>query len=644
MNWFSRKFENKEMLRRGLLLMVIDVFAVIISMAGALFVRCDFSFSGVDPQFLTALKQYMWINVVCTIVIFAACNLYTTLWRFASTVEARNTFVAVLLSTTVQEVGMRMLGLRMPRSYPVIYIFLLGGITVLVRFSYRFLRIAKHNIFDMKDIPKVRTMIVGAGAAGFMIVREMKNSKHLRREIPCIIDDDKSKKNTLLHGIPIVGGMSDIPRMAEKYGIEEIVIAIPTLTGERRRELLEICQQTGCKIKALPGIYQIVNDEVSVSMLRNVEIEELLGRDPVDLKTEEVMGYVRGKVVLVTGGGGSIGSELCRQIAMNEPRQLIIFDIYENNAYEVQNELKEKYPDLDLRVQIGSVRDKERIVSLFETFRPQLIFHAAAHKHVPLMEDNAHDAVKNNIFGTLNVARAADQFRAEKMVLISTDKAVRPTNVMGATKRVCEMIIQSMAQHSDTVFASVRFGNVLGSSGSVIPIFRRQIAEGGPVTVTHPEIIRYFMTIPEAVSLVLRCGALARDGELFLLDMGEPVKILDLAENMIRLSGLKPYEDIQIVFTGLRPGEKLYEELLINEDNLVETGKKGIFAATIPAVDTEELKAQLEKMKLLLDDSGSDIRPLLKEIVPEYKIWEKPEDTETAPDAQSAEAPEEVQP
>ena len=623
MSWFNRKFENKEMLLRGALLAVVDAFAVMISMAGALLIRCDFSFSAVDPQFLYALKHYMWINVLCTLIIYAACSLYTTLWRFASTVEARNTVIAVLLSAFVQEFGMRMMRLSMPRSYPVIYIFLLGGITALVRFSYRFLRIAKHNIFDMKDIPKVRTMIVGAGAAGYMIVREMKNSKHMRRVIPCIIDDDKSKRNTLLHGIPVVGGMADIPQCAAKYEIEEIVIAIPTLTGERRRELLEICQQTGCKIKALPGIYQIVNDEVSVSMLRNVEIEELLGRDPVDLRIDEVMDYVRGKIVLVTGGGGSIGSELCRQIAMHDPAQLIVFDIYENNAYEVQNELRKEHPDLDLQVQIGSVRDKERVMSLFETYRPQLVFHAAAHKHVPLMEDSTHDAVKNNIFGTLNIARAADRFGAEKMVLISTDKAVRPTNVMGATKRVCEMIIQCMAQRSKTVFTGVRFGNVLGSSGSVIPIFRRQIADGGPVTVTHPDIIRYFMTIPEAVSLVLQCGALAQGGEIFLLDMGEPVRILDLAENMIRLSGLKPYEDIDIVFTGLRPGEKLYEELLIDEDNIKKTSKEGIFVATLPMVDVEVLHTQLAEMKHLLEDSGSDVRCLLQEIVPEYKIWEK---------------------
>ncbi len=626
MDWFSQRFSNKEMLLRGALLAVIDAFAVVISMAGALYIRCDFSFGAIDPQFLDSLEQYWWINVICTLLIFAICSLYTTLWRFASTVEARNTIIAIILSTIVQIVGMRLLGLPMPRSYPLLYIFLLGVITTLVRFSYRFLRIAKHNIFDMKDIPKVRTMIVGAGAAGFMIVREMKNSKHLRREIPCIIDDDRGKRGTLLHGIPVVGGMRDIPRCAEKYGIEEIVIAIPSLTGDRRRELLEICQQTGCKIKALPGIYQIVNDEVSVSMLRNVEIEELLGRDPVDLKIEEVMDYVHGKTVLVTGGGGSIGSELCRQIAMHEPKKLIIFDIYENNAYEVQNELRKFHPDLDLDVQIGSIRDKERVMSLFETFRPNLVFHAAAHKHVPLMEESTHDAVKNNIFGTRNVALAADRYKAEKMVLISTDKAVRPTNVMGATKRVCEMIIQCMAQRSDTVFAAVRFGNVLGSNGSVIPIFRRQIAEGGPVTVTHPDIIRYFMTIPEAVSLVLQCGAMAKGGEIFLLDMGEPVRIRELAENMIRLSGFKPGEDIKIVYTGLRPGEKLYEELLIDDENIQKTAREGIFAASLPAEDESRLHEQLQRMETLLEDSGSDIRGLLQEIVPEYKIWKNPED------------------
>ena len=625
MNWFQKKTENKEMLVRGILLMIIDVFTVITAMTGALLVRCDFSFSSIDPWFLAGLRSYVWINVVCTILIFGLCSLYTTLWRFASTVEIRNTAIAVLLSAAVQMVGMRLMGIVMPRSYPVLYTFLLGVITVAIRFSYRFLRIAKHNLFDMKDLPKVRTMIVGAGAAGYMIVREMKNSKHMRRDIPCIIDDDKAKKNTLLQGIPIVGGMADIPRIAEQYNIEEIVIAIPTLAGERRKELLEICQETGCKIKALPGIYQIVNDEVSVSMLRNVEIEELLGRDPVDLKTEEVMGYVRGKVVLVTGGGGSIGSELCRQLAIHQPGQLIIFDIYENNAYEIQNELKKLYPDLDLRVQIGSVRDQERVRSLFETWKPQLVFHAAAHKHVPLMEENAHDAVKNNIFGTWNVAEAANRYQAEKMILISTDKAVRPTNVMGATKRVCEMIIQGWVQCSDTVYTATRFGNVLGSNGSVIPIFRKQIAAGGPVTVTHPDIIRYFMTIPEAVSLVLQCGALAAGGEIYLLDMGEPVRILDLAKNMIRLSGLKPDEDIKIVFTGLRPGEKLYEELLIDEKNIQKTRKEGIFVASLSKVDTDQLKGQMKRLQEMLVDETTDVRPLLKEIVPEYTIWQNKE-------------------
>ncbi len=622
MRMLKASLGNREMMKRGLLLMVVDAMAVITSMVGALFVRCDFSFMNIDPWLLNMVERYLIINVICTIIIFAVCRLYVTLWRFASTAEIANTVLAVVLSGIAQAIGMRLLGLGMPRSYPFLYVLILGFLTILIRFSYRFLRIAKHNYFDMKGIPRVRTMIVGAGAAGYMIVREMKNSKHLNREIPCIIDDDRSKKNTYLNGVPIVGGMKDIPRVAEEYDIEEIVIAIPTLTGARRKELLEICQQCGCKIKTLPGIYQMVNEEVSVSMLRDVQIEELLGRDPVDLKVGEVMDYVKDKVVLVTGGGGSIGSELCRQVAMYEPKLLIIFDIYENNAYEIQNELREKFPDLNLITLIGSVRDAGRVSDVFESYKPQLICHAAAHKHVPLMEESPHEAIKNNVLGTLNVARAADRYGAEKMILISTDKAVRPTNVMGASKRICEMIIQAYGQKSKTVFTAVRFGNVLGSNGSVIPLFRHQIAAGGPVTVTHPEIYRYFMTIPEAVSLVLQCGALAAGGEIFLLDMGKPVRILDLAENMIRLSGLVPYEDIQIVFTGLRPGEKLYEELLIDAKNLKDTKKEGIFAADLPAVDIDWLQQHLNELADLAFDETKDIRDKIHELVPEYTIWE----------------------
>ena len=466
----------------------------------------------------------------------------------------------------------------------------------------------------------MRTMIVGAGAAGYMIAREMKRSKHLNKKVCCIIDDSASKIGTYLQGIPIVGGKEKIPYFAEKYEIEEIVIAIPSLTHAAQQELLDICQQTTCKILILPGVYQLINEEVSVSMLREVQIEDLLGREPVNLEMEEIMDYVQDKVILVTGGGGSIGSEICRQLAMHHPKKLIIFDIYENNAYEIQNELKKKYPELDLEVLIGSVRNQKRVDTIFETCHPDLVYHAAAHKHVPLMEDSPNESIKNNVMGTWNVAHAADHYGAKKMVLISTDKAVRPTNIMGASKRLCELVIQSFAQDSKTEYAAVRFGNVLGSNGSVIPLFKKQIAEGGPVTVTHPDIIRYFMTIPEAVNLVLQCGALARKGEIFILDMGEPVKILDLAKKMIRLSGYIPDEDIKIEFTGLRPGEKLYEELLIDEENLKETTNKRIFVIQQTKVDSEKLKQDIHLLIEHAFEEAEDIREQVQRLVPEYVI------------------------
>lgn len=462
-------------------------------------------------------------------------------------------------------------------------------------------------------------MVVGAGSAGYMLVREMKNSKHLNRKVPCIIDDDPKKIGTYLQGIPIVGSREDIPVMAKRYNVEEIIIAIPTLKDEKRRALLEICQETACKIKILPGIYQMVNQEIDLSMLHDVSIEDLLGREPVDLHMERIGNYISGKVILVTGGGGSIGSEICRQVALHDPKQLIIVDIYENNAYSIQMELEKKYPELNLETLIASVRDRKRIEDIFETYRPDIVYHAAAHKHVPLMEDSPDEAIKNNVLGTYNVASAANMFHAGKMVLISTDKAVRPTNVMGASKRICEIIIQMFSQMSGTEYSAVRFGNVLGSNGSVIPLFRRQIKDGGPVTVTHPEIIRYFMTIPEAVNLVLQCGAYAKGGKIFILDMGEPVKILDLAKKMIRLSGHVPGEDIKIVFTGLRPGEKLYEELLINEDNLVETENERIFVAQMGTIDVEDTKKKIQTLIEHAYEETKNIRKEIKELVPEYK-------------------------
>ena len=602
---------------RGLLLLFLDIAVVIVSMTGALWIRFDFSFQKIEPQFWHSIREYMWFNVPCTIGVNALFRMYTSLWRFASIVELRNLVLSVLVSSGLQLAGLRILGLVVPRSYIIIYTLLLLALMIIPRFSYRFLRINRRRR-EFSNASPIVTMVVGAGAGGFMMIREMKNSKHLNRKIPCIIDDDPKKIGTWLQGIPVVGRKEDIPAMVKKYGIEEIVIAIPTLAPDKRRELLEICQQTACKILMLPGIYQMVNQEVDVSMLREVQIEDLLGRDPVRLKMDEIGAYIENKVILVTGGGGSIGSELCRQAALHNPKQLIILDIYENNAYSIQLELKKSYPNLDLVTLIGSVRDKKRVEEIFRLYRPEIICHAAAHKHVPLMEDSPNEAVKNNILGTYNVATAANKYHARKMVLISTDKAVRPTNVMGASKRICEIIIQVFAQFSATEYAAVRFGNVLGSNGSVIPLFREQIKNGGPVTVTHPDIIRYFMTIPEAVNLVLQCGAYAKGGEVFILDMGEPVKILDLAKKMIRLSGHVPGKDIEIKFTGLRPGEKLYEELLIDEENLIDTENKRIFVAQMGRLDPVET---IRKIKKLIDSAYGEtdqIREQIKELVPEY--------------------------
>ena len=615
-----RFYRNREAVIKGAALFLLDAILIIGCMVGALWMRFDFSFTNIEPVFWESVCSYMWINVVCTLLINAVCRLYTSLWRFASLEELKNAIIAILLSSFIQFFGMRLLGLPVPRSYIFIYTMLLAICIIGPRFSYRFLRIAFHNHEIIWQSKPVVTMVVGAGSAGYMLVREMKNSKHLNRKVPCIIDDDPQKIGTYLQGIPIVGTKEEIPAMAKKYNIEEIIIAIPTLEDESRHELLEICQKTACKIKMLPGIYQMVNQEVDVSMLRDVSIEDLLGREPVDLHMEKIGNYITGKVIIVTGGGGSIGSEICRQVALHDPKQLIIVDIYENNAYNIQLELKKNYPKLNLETLIASVRDKKRIEDIFETYHPEIVYHAAAHKHVPLMEDSPDEAIKNNVLGTYNVASAANKFHVKKMVLISTDKAVRPTNVMGASKRICEMIIQMFAQISPTEYAAVRFGNVLGSNGSVIPIFRQQIKNGGPVTVTHPDIIRYFMTIPEAVNLVLQCGAYAKGGEIFILDMGEPVKILDLAKKMIRLSGHVPGEDIKIEFTGLRPGEKLYEELLINEDNLVETENDRIFVVQMGNIDVDETGRKINRLIERAYDESRDIREEIKEIVPEYRI------------------------
>ena len=624
MSSFIQKInKNKEVIIRGTGLLLVDVCLIALCMIGALWIRFDFDYKKIEPLFLHSIEKYMWINIVCTVIINYIFKLYASLWRFASVEELKNVVCAVLISSFLQLCGMSIFKYKTPRSYIFIYTLLLAVFMIAPRFSYRFLRISYRKKNAEKERKPIITMVVGAGAAGYVLVREMKNSKHLSRKIPCIIDDDPQKQGTYLQGIPIVGKKEDIEKMAKKYNIEEIIIAIPTISQEERKKLLDICQRTACKIKMLPGIYQMVNDEIDMSMLQEVKIEDLLGRDSIDLRMDEIQEYIEGKVILVTGGGGSIGSEICRQVALHNPKQLIIVDNYENNAYAIQLELKKKYPDLNLVTLIATVRERGRVEEIFKQYLPDIVYHAAAHKHVPLMEDSPNEAVKNNVLGTYNVAAAADKYHAGKMVLISTDKAVRPTNVMGASKRICELIVEMFSQKSQTEYAAVRFGNVLGSNGSVIPVFQKQIEAGGPVTVTHPEIIRYFMTIQEAVNLVLQCGAYASGGEIFILDMGEPVKILDMARKMIRLSGYVPDQDIKIVFTGLRPGEKLYEELLIDEKNLVGTKNDRIFIAQMDKTDLESMSARIKKMIEHAYEETKDIQADIKEIVPEYKEQKK---------------------
>ena len=526
------------------------------------------------------------------------------------------------MSVAFQALGMTFLVLDVPRSYYLFDFFLLLMTTTATRFSYRALRIVRQG-FENTGKQVLNTMVIGAGEAGNMIIQELKYSKHLNRRVCCIIDDNPSKKGKYLHGVPVVGNRDAIIDCAKKYQVEEIILAIPSADAKTTRNILRICNQTECKLKVLPGMYQLITEEVSVSKLREVSIEDLLGRDAINIDLDSVLGYVRDKTVLVTGGGGSIGSELCRQIAQYNPKCLIIFDIYENNAYDIQQELKKKYPMLHLETLIGSVRNTKRIESVMELYRPDIVYHAAAHKHVPLMEDSPNEAVKNNVFGTYKTARAADKYGVKKFVLISTDKAVNPTNVMGATKRMCEMIIQTFSRYSKTEFVAVRFGNVLGSNGSVIPLFKKQMEAGGPVTVTHPDIIRYFMTIPEAVSLVLQAGAYAKGGEIFVLDMGEPVKIADLAKNLIRLSGYTLGVDMEIKYTGLRPGEKLYEEILTKEEGLQKTQNDLIYIGKPLEFNEVHFLSELRRLEQAAIDERFDVKEIVSEIVPTYHIREE---------------------
>ena len=616
------KYKNKKLIFRIILLVLMDM--LIITAAGplAIYVRYNLFFEPQAIEFIENIFQYLPVNLILTVIVFAAFRLYQGIWKYASASDLVNIILACLVSAVTQTVGMTLMGLRFPRSYPFMYFAVLTAGISIFRFTYRIIAYFRQKQQGLIKEGKTNTMIVGAGEAGNTLLKELQNSKFVEQNVCCLVDDDPGKIGKYLRGVLVAGNRKDICRLAEEYHIDEIMIAIPSASHAEIQELLDICSQTSCKLKVLPGIYQLVNGEVSVSKLRNVEIEDLLGREPIDTQVESIMGYVSGKVVLVTGGGGSIGSELCRQIARHEPKQLVIFDIYENNAYDIQQELKRDYPELNLVVLIGSVRNTHRINGVFEKYHPQIVYHAAAHKHVPLMEDSPNEAIKNNVMGTYKTAQAADKYGVSRFVLISTDKAVNPTNIMGASKRLCEMVIQMMNNRSKTEFVAVRFGNVLGSNGSVIPLFKKQIEEGGPVTVTHPDIIRYFMTIPEAVSLVLQAGARAKGGEIFVLDMGKPVKILDLALNLIRLSGLKPYEDIDIVFTGLRPGEKLYEELLMDEEGLQSTDNELIHIGKPIDFDEELFIHQLEELDELSRMDSPKIKEKVMEVVPTYHMKE----------------------
>lgn len=608
---------------RRTFLIILDIVCIALASFFALATRFEFVVYQIPEEHLISLLKYEPFFIILTLIVFALFRIYSSLWEYAGAQEVYSIIWGCVVSGVVNLGAVIITGGFLPRSYWMLSTMYLIAFICGTRFSYRLIRLKRQK----RNLPwknQRRVMVVGAGEAANALLIEIQNSKYLNQKVCCVIDDNPRKIGKYIQGIKIVGNRHSIQDNVRKYNIQQIIIAIPSASTKKIKPILEICKETECELKILPGIYQLVTGEVSVSKLRPVNIDDLLGREEIQVDLDEIMGYMADKVIMVTGGGGSIGSELCRQIALHKPKQLIILDIYENNAYDIQNELKKNYPELKLTVLIGSVRDAKRINYIMETYHPQIIYHAAAHKHVPLMEDSPNEAIKNNVLGTWKLAEAADKWGVERFVQISTDKAVNPTNIMGASKRICEMIIQIFAQHSKTEFVAVRFGNVLGSNGSVIPLFKKQIAQGGPVTVTHPDIIRYFMTIPEAVSLVLQAGAYAKGGEIFILDMGEPVKILDLAKNMIRLSGLTFGKDIEIVFTGLRPGEKLYEELLMDEEGMQGTKNKLIYIGKPIELDEAKVRQTIYEMEQESDQDA--MRKLVKRIVPTYVLpeeWEK---------------------
>ncbi len=643
----------KRFSKTTILLQLYDIVVLIGSYFLALWLRFDCRFSEIPNEYLTAWLKFTPIYVVFSVLVFWALRLYQSVWKYASFTELKRVLLATVILGCVHTVGITLLFEQMPIFYYVIGIILQLAFVLFIRFAYRFIILERNRqIRKMQKSMASHVMLIGAGSAGQMILRDLHNAKELNDVVCCIIDDDKAKWGCSIDGVPIVGGRDDILLSVEKYKIEKIFITMPSATVEQRRDILEICKESGCELKSLPGMYEIVSGNVTASSMKDIAIEDLLGRAPIKVDMEEIYGFIKGKVILVTGGGGSIGSELCRQIASHEPKQLIIFDIYENNAYQIQQELRDNHRNLDLEVIIGSVRDSRRINQVFEKYKPEVVYHAAAHKHVPLMEDSPCEAIKNNAIGTYKTAYAAMVNGCKRFVLISTDKAVNPTNIMGASKRLCEMIIQSFAKkiadgnaddilplhvHSSdedgsmldiakhveapkTEFVAVRFGNVLGSNGSVIPRFKDQIANGGPVTVTHPDIIRYFMTIPEAASLVLQAGTYAKGGEIFVLDMGSPVKIDTLARNLIKLSGLEPDIDIKIEYTGLRPGEKLYEEKLMSEEGMKTTPNKLIHIGRPIPFDTDTFLSELQTlMSAAYDGEENKIRDLVASVVTTYR-------------------------
>ncbi len=608
-----------KMFARILCLVLVDIIFVCLSMALALLTRFDFNVQAIIAEgFGPNLPYYAAIFSGITVFVFIPLKLYNSLWEFAGLEELVHIAISVVIILILEMLAVGYDIIHLPRSFPILHVLFLAALTCVSRFSYRLIRNIFRSLRENKNTK--RTMLIGAGEAGALVLREFQKSVQSKNRVVCIIDDDVSKLGKYIHNVKVVGNRTAIEKMAKEYHVEEIVFAIPTATQQDRKEILEMCKGTGCRMKILPGVFQLANGEVNIQKIRDVDVLDLLGRDSVQVDITQIADYISNRTVLVTGGGGSIGSELCRQIARLSPSNLIIFDIYENNAYDIQQELRRNYPDLKVSAQIGSVRDEKRVDLLFKTFKPEIVFHAAAHKHVPLMEDRPNEAIKNNVFGTYHVAEAANRYGTKTFVLISTDKAVNPTNIMGASKRICEMIVQTMANLSDTRFVAVRFGNVLGSNGSVIPLFKKQIESGGPVTVTHKDIIRFFMTIPEAVSLVLQAGAYAQRGEIFVLDMGEPVRIDDLARNLIKLSGFEPDVDIEVKYTGLRPGEKLYEEILMSEEGLQNTANDMIHIGSPLDIDQKVFLRQLQELQTACEDNCEDIRDLVQKIVPTYKI------------------------